>query len=267
MSNSKKQKQDAAISQSAGAAQEEKDKAAKLQTELTQRRDIVGSSLPADLAAARTGAADIRATGGYTAPTKEDLDSRGYGGYKDFAETGGFKPGEKENFLRRATAPVAAVYSRGQDELNRRKTIQGGYMPGFDASTAKITRQAANVGAEANLNANNDFETQVRAGKVEGLRGMGTTVSNAESNAQSTARNKIAGQDLLQRYAQMGVAALSDIDQTELRNRLQSGQMSQADAQLLTMLAAQEKTTFEKIMQGIQVGAGAVSGIATAVNG
>lgn len=253
MSGKKKQRQAAAEQTSAAASQVEQQKAAGLQTELENRRDIVGNGLPQTVQATRIGAEDLRATGGLDETKVAPIRS----GYSDLAMTGGFTPVEKESFLRRATAPVSAMYSRMRDTLSRNKTLTGG-MGNYDASTRRLTRDAATSGAEASLGANVDLANQIRTGKQAGLAGQ-TSLLGMEQ------QGKIQGQDALQKYTQFGAAALSDVDVNELRNRLQVGQMSQADAQLLTTLAAQDKTLFDKIMQGVSVAAGAASGVAGAL--
>lgn len=287
----KKERQAAAETASREASERERQQAEGLRTQLQQRRDLVGKGLPEMLQASRTGAMNLRETGGFTPEEIEPIRT-GYRefanttakelepiktGYTGFAETGGFAPGEKESFLRRSTAPVSAMYGRMGDELNRRLALQGGYMPGFTSSTARLARQGAQAGAEASLGANVELANQVRTGKLAGLgglervgaevtRGRETGLAGQERLAEATQRGRLAGQDALDRYSQFGVAALSDIDTQELRNRLQSGQMSQADAQLLTALAAQDKSFFENIMQGISTIGGAAAGVVTGIN-
>lgn len=264
MGGNRSRRQQQSENRSTAATDTETQRAGELQSELQRRREIVGNGLSDTLSSTRAGAQDIRDTGGFRA-SDIDLGGRGREGYEEFSRTGGFGEGDREAFLRRATAPVTAVYNRASDELNRRATLQGGYMPGFDTSAAKITRQSANAGAEASLSGNVALAEQVRQGRLAGLGGLERTRVQAGNEAMDIAHNRIAGQDALQRYSQMGIAALSDIDTNELRNRLQSGQMSQFDAQLLAQLASQDKPTFDRIMQGISTIGGATAGVLGAV--
>ena len=265
---SKKRKQEASETRSRESVESERVGAESLRGELQKRREIVGAGLPEALESTRTGAMNLRQTGGVT-PVDIDTSGRGFEGYEEFSRTGGFTPGESENFLRRATAPTQAIYGASRDELSRRKSLQGGYSPGFGASEARLTRQAGIAGSEASLSGNLELNKQVREGKLAGLGGMERIRGEAEKERlgkqELQQRGEIAGQELLQRFSQFGVAALSDVDVNELRNRLQSGQMSQADAQLLRDLAAQDRTLFENIMQGISTVGGAAAGILTAV--
>lgn len=279
MGGSKKKRQQAAETTSKQATQQEQIAASNLQKELDSRRSLIGDGLNGTMQSTRTGAEDLRNNGGFSSvpafdPKTIDTSGRGMEGYTNLSMTGGFSPEQKQSFLRRATAPVSAMFSRVKDELGRRVGLQGGYSPGFDASQSRLLRQSSQAGSEASLNANVDLNNQVRSGQLAGLGGMERIKSTATNEAlgargqdigqqQAIQSGKIAGQDALQRYTQLGVSALSDIDINELRNRLQVGQMSQADAQLLTQLAAQDKTLFEKIMQGVSTVGGAAAGVLT----
>lgn len=252
----RKRRQQESENQSRQTVEYERQKAGELQRELESRRSLVGEGLPETMSTTRAGATNLRETGGFSPEVINPIRS----GYADMAMTGGYSPEDKTSFLRRATAPISAMYSRAKDELGRRLSLQGGYSPGFDASKSRILRQSSQAGADASLNANVALSDSVRSGKVAGLGGL-TNIAALEQ------QGKLAGQDALQRYTQFGLAALSDVDVNQLRNRMQSGQMSQFDSQLLATLAAQDKTTFDKIMQGISVAAGAVSGVAGAFPG
>src|SRR3990167_7125308 len=349
---------------------------------------------------------ELQKTGGYTSNERlKDLADTGFfkevDEYGDLARTGGFNPGEKEQFLRRSTAPVAAMYARTKDEMARK----GGGGGDFTASNARLLRQGAQTGAEASLGGNVELSKMIREGKLQGMQGIergriatqqgritgtegisreneavqrgrldATALSSREreaiqkgkfdtaaglageqeldlkrrleglgglerdsefnlkakleglggldrqresdrateleglkgqereresgygresdrlaglerekifnrdteagrlgglertreaggNEAANIAAGRRAGADLLQRFNQMGISALNDTDITDLRSRLQSGQMSQADSELLAQIASRDKSTFDKIMQGIQVCGGAIAGI------
>src|SRR5437899_12018593 len=146
-------RQQAAETTSAQAAETERQRALGLQTELGNRRSLISSGLPESLAATQSGAQNLRDTGGYS-PVSPDLTNRGYEGYQEFARTGGYSPEERQQFLRRSSAPISAMYSRAGDQLNRQRALQGGYMPGYTASNSRLLRGAAEQGAEASLGAN-----------------------------------------------------------------------------------------------------------------
>lgn len=134
-------------------------------------------------------------------------------GYADLATTGGFNPGEREQFLRRATAPTAAIYARSNDELDRRKAVQGGYMPGFTSSHAKSIRGAAQAGAEASLSGNVELARQVREGKVAGLGGLERTRKAAGDEQLQ------AGRDITSATSEQVKAASEQIKATTAQNQ------------------------------------------------
>jgi len=248
-------------------------RAQELHDELQRRKQAITGDVygpEGSLAKAKAGAESLGSTGGYVAPTSDDITERSHGrgreGYQDFAITGGFSPGEKEQFLRRSTAPTAAIYSRAKDDLMRRASIQGGYTPGFAAAGGRLARHSAQTGAEASLAGNVELAEQVRKGKLEGLGGLERTRREAGQEAlevsRETARGAQVGQELLTRVAALGLSAINQNDILELQNRLQSGNISQADAELLNRLSTQNKSLFDSIMQGVGVAAGAIGSIA-----
>jgi hypothetical protein len=271
----KKRRQRSAERQSSGGAARDRQEHAEFKGNLDRRRGLIERDLPETMEKTRVGAEDLRRTGGFN---KEDvgfsdlaLGDRGREGYTEFSETGGFSPGEREAFLRRSTAPSAAIYGHQQDELSRRLALQGGYMPGFGASQSRLTRQAGQEASKLSLGANLDLAGEVRAGRELGLRGLERTrdAAGIEKREQDrialdmereVAKGRVAGQELLQKYTQFGLAALDQADIRSLQSRLQSGNMSQADAQLLERLAAQDRSLYDNIIAG----AGAAAGIITA---
>jgi hypothetical protein len=271
----RKRRQATAERRSGEAARRERRDAAEFKSEIGRRRELIGKGLPETMEATRTGATGLRETGGFrrgdVARPDIDLTGRGREGFTEFSETGGFAPGERESFLRRATAPTSAAYGHQRDELSRRLALQGGYMPGFGASQSRLTRQASQAGSEVSLGANVELAKQIRAGKEVGLTGLERTRGEAEreriakerlsvEEESAAARGRVAAQGLLQRYTEFGLAALNQADIRELQNRLQAGNMAQADAQLLAALASQDRSLYENIISG----AGAAAGIITA---
>lgn len=228
----------------------EQQKASELQGQLQARSDLIGTGLPGVMDSTRTAAQNLSDTGGI------DESKTGYGTYTNMAMTGGFTPDQEQEFLRKSTAGTAATYGNISDQMNRSKSLQGGYSPGFDASAAKAARAGSQAIGEAGLSGNVALHQQETANKLAGAAGQ-TQVQQSEQ------AGKIAGQDALQKYSQFGISSLNQDDMTQLQNRLQSGQLSMADSQLLAQLASQDKTAFQNIMQGIQGIGGAAAGALT----
>lgn len=238
MGGSRGARQGQAQNVGAQAVQSDQANADQLKQQLSQRQDILGANLaPAQNQTFQT-ASNIAATGGI------NPDEAGYKTYSDMATTGGFTPEQESNFVRTATLGNQAIYNNQADQMNRNKALSGGYSPGFDASTAAQTRAAAESTGEAALGAESALHQQENANKLAGAQGQ-LAVKQAQQSGM------IAGQDALQRYTAQGEASLNQNDITELQNRIQSGNISMADAQLLQKLAADSPSLLQQITGGI----------------
>ena len=272
------------------------------------------AAIEGDIGTQRTGYQNLIDTGGFS-PEELALIRSAIGdqeaGYRDFSVTGGFQPGERDTFLRRATAPVTASYGRARDAASRRSQLQGGY--GNAGIGARLARQGAQEGARASLAGNVELASQERQGRALGLSGLGETagrrqgveeslragrtrglegIGNVRGQEQGFAESQRAGrtrgleglestagrqrvlesevaagrrsgQDALNRVSTLGIAALNQTDVLGLQDRLQSGNISQADAQLLTQLASQDRSLFDNIMRGVDAAVSAVTPFAT----
>lgn len=129
--------------------------------------DIMGRYRQVFDEAGNEGPGNVRAShAGYTDPFKS------YSGYEDFAKTGGYSEDDIRNLRARGTAPVRAMYGNVQREMNRQRSLQGGYAPNFMASMAKMARDQSQAQADAQQNVEAGLAEQIRAGKLQGLGGM-----------------------------------------------------------------------------------------------
>lgn len=103
---------------------------------------------------------------GYKDPFKS------YSGYEEFAKTGGYSDDDIRNLRARGTAPVRAMYGNVQREMNRQRSLQGGYAPNFMASMAKMARDQSAAQADAQQNVEAQLAQDIRAGRLQGLGGM-----------------------------------------------------------------------------------------------
>jgi hypothetical protein len=98
-----------------------------------------------------------------------------FGGFQDFAKTGGFSAGDLANIRARAVSPVRAAYARAQEGVNRQRALQGGYSPGFGVLQARMARQQGQSASDAATNAEASIAEMVQQGKLAGLQGMAGT--------------------------------------------------------------------------------------------
>jgi hypothetical protein len=107
-----------------------------------------------------------------------------YGGYQNFANTGGFSPEDVQNIRARSVAPMRAVYANANREVDRAKSLQGGYSPNYTAAKAKMARELSYGLADASTNVEASLAEQIRSGKLAGLGGM-TGIDSALLNSQN----------------------------------------------------------------------------------
>lgn len=93
-------------------------------------------------------------------------------GYGDFAKTGGFTPEALGQLRQRATSPIRSVYSDTNRAVDRSRSLQGDYAPGYAATKAKLARDQAATTADATSNIEGQISEMVRQGKLSGLGGM-----------------------------------------------------------------------------------------------
>lgn len=128
----------------------------------------------------------------------QNFESRG--GYENFANTGGFSDSDLQNMRARSVAPMRAVYANANADVDRQRSLQGGYAPNAIAARAKMARELSyNLGDMAS-NVEAGIADQIRQGKLAGLSGL-TNIDNALLNAR-TARMGLGGDAL------KGMAAL-----------------------------------------------------------
>jgi len=95
-----------------------------------------------------------------------------FSGFQDFAKTGGFSPADLANIRARAVSPVRAIYANAQQNVNRQRSLQGGYSPGFGVLQARMARQQGQATSDAATNAEASIAEMVQQGKLAGLQGM-----------------------------------------------------------------------------------------------
>jgi len=135
--------------------------------------------------------------------------SHALGGYRDFAETGGFTPQGLRDIRARAISPTRAVYSNAQDELNRARALGGGSMNNYGAVSAKLARDVSQQVSDANVNANAGIAQMVQQGRLAGLQGEGGLSLGAQD--RDTAMSALNNQTRL-----AGLSGMSDVDKTRL---------------------------------------------------
>lgn len=142
------------------------------------------------------------------------------GGYGDFARTGGFSDQNIQDIRARSVAPMRAVYSNAQNDLDRSRSLTGGGA-NYAASKAKMSRELGYGLADASTDAEAQIAQMVQQGRLAGLSGLSST--GAAGQGLST--------DIDSLNAQMKLAGLSGLDTIDARNAAASaGAGARADA-------------------------------------
>lgn len=114
-----------------------------------------------------------------------------FSGFQDFAKTGGFSAADLANIRARAVSPVRAAYLNAQQNVNRQRSLQGGYSPGFGVLQARMQRQQGQGVSDAATNAEASIAEMVQQGKLAGLQGMAGT--EARSGGSDTTSSSSGG--------------------------------------------------------------------------
>lgn len=117
-------------------------------------------------------------TGGGSSYSSSHWDSgapESFAGFKQFSQSGGFSPEDLANIRARSVSPVRAVYQNAQREVNRQRSLQGGYSPGFGVLQARMQRTQGQGISDAATNAEASIAEMVQQGKLAGLQGMAGT--------------------------------------------------------------------------------------------
>lgn len=106
---------------------------------------------------------------------------RGNGVYDEFSKTGGLSAADRGNIKSRALAPVSAIASGTRDEMARRRSVQGGFSPGFDSSSRALQRDTARNIAGTSLDANLGIMDRVNQGRQWGAEGAASSEGNLQT--------------------------------------------------------------------------------------
>lgn len=191
-----------------------------------------------------------------------------YGGYQNFANSGGYSPEDISAIRARAIAPMRAVYANANNDVDRQRSLQGGYAPNYMATKAKMARELAYGLGDQNTNVEASLADQIRQGKLAGLGGM-TNIDNALLGSQD--KRLGVGSDILRSMGSIYGEApgLAQMFGNQLQNS--SGQTIQTEGLqndiLRAMLGGQNQVSnttgnFQSTMGNIGSAAGLVGDVA-----
>jgi len=134
------------------------------------------------------------------------------GGYEDWAKTGGFNKADLGAIRSRALSPMRAVYSNANREVDRARTLQGGYSPGHGVLKARMAREQSSGMSDAATNAEAAIAELVNSGKKFGMQGQSSMFSATPGLAshygqqQDSTMNRWLGTEEMQQRLGLGKA-------------------------------------------------------------
>lgn len=119
-------------------------------------------------------------------------------GYNQFQQTGGYSPSDISAMRARSISPIRSVYANANRDIDRQRTLQGGYSPNYTASKAKMAREMGMTVGDANTNLEAALAQMRNEGKRFGLSGASSLYSSTPGMANMFG-NQVLGssQDLL----------------------------------------------------------------------
>jgi hypothetical protein len=82
------------------------------------------------------------------------------------AKTGGYSDADIANIRERGISPIRSVYANAQENLNRQKSLQGGYSPNYAAVSAKMAREMSSQLADQTTAVNAQLAQNIAQNKI-----------------------------------------------------------------------------------------------------
>lgn len=88
------------------------------------------------------------------------------------ATTGGYSDEDMANLRARSVSPIRAAYSAANRDVDRQRSLQGGYSPNYTAAKAKMAREQSYAMSDAMTNVEGGLAESKRQGRLAGLQGL-----------------------------------------------------------------------------------------------
>ncbi len=108
----------------------------------------------------------------------------------EFSKTGGYSDSDIYNLRERAISPIRSVYANAQRDVDRNRSLQGGYSPSYNALKAKMAREQSQLQSDAVTKANAEIADKQVAGKKDALSQIAQLTSG-----ENQLRNQFGSQE------------------------------------------------------------------------
>ena len=99
---------------------------------------------------------------------------------KELTETGGLSGGDQQNLRARGISPIRAMYATAQRDMDRKRSLAGGYSPNYGAVTARFARDQSSLIADQTDKVNAGIAEMVQKGRLSAAPNY-ASASQAES--------------------------------------------------------------------------------------
>lgn len=106
----------------------------------------------------------------------------------DLATTGGYSDTDIANIRARGISPIRSIYANAQRNIERQRSLQGGYSPNFSALQAKMARDEASQIGDVTTNVNAGIAQNVASNKLAATPAYAS--ASAAANAAKTAADQ-----------------------------------------------------------------------------
>lgn len=120
---------------------------------------------------------------------------------RDLTNTGGYSEEDKSNLRARGTSPIRSVYAGANRDINRNRSLQGGFSANFNAVKSKNAREMSDLVSGATQNVNAGIAEQVAqnkigaTGRLAELTGSESALRNQYGKANIDNRNATGGRN------------------------------------------------------------------------
>lgn len=156
---------------------------------------------------------------------------------KSFANTGGYSSGGLAAIRERGISPIRSLYANSMRNLQRQKTLQGGYSPNYTASMAKLSRDLAEQIGSRTTDVNARIAEMQAEGKRAGLAAYLPMVERESTREAETKRSNIEAEN---RANELNLARQMEVEQM---NRAAKEREDQRQAELLRSMQSLYGTT------------------------
>lgn len=157
----------------------------------------------------------------------------------DLTSSGGYSSGDINALRERGISPIRSIYASANRDVDRQRSLQGGFSPNYAATKAKMAREQSNQIADQMNDVNAGIAEKVAGNKMQagGMYGSTAQAENATRNQYNNQNDQMQGDalrgmtslygttpamsQLFGSQALQGAGLQNDINQGNNRNNLQ----------------------------------------------